>query len=145
METNSGFSTKALINSLRSIFDQSKDKFSCDAIQETMNIITDLEHEVHLLQTNYNGIMKQNDQITDINQNLQELFHHLSASTAINQLPPINEGSEGAINVSSESQTDSAVRNDPHDAHDAHDEVAAMAELISDLVVKKLSELDTNE
>ena len=145
METNSGFSTNALINSLRSIFDQSKDKFSCDAIQETMNIITDLEHEVHLLQTNYNGIMKQNDQITDINQNLQELFQRFSASTVINQLPPINEGAEGAINVSSESQTDSAVRNDAHDAHDAHDEVAAMAELISDLVVKKLSELDTNE
>lgn len=139
METNSGFSTNALINSLRSLFDNSKEKFSCDSIQEIMNIITDLEYEIHLLQTNYSGVMKQNDQITNINQNLQELFHHLSASTAINQLPPINEGSEGAINVSSESQTDSAVQND------AHDEVAAMAELISDLVVKKLSELDTNE
>jgi len=139
METNSGFSTNALINSLRSIFDQSKDKFSCDMIQEIMNIITDLEHEVHLLQTNYSGVMKQNDQITDTNQNLQELFQRFSASTISNQLSPINEGVENGINASSESQTETGPQ------ADAHDEVAAMAELISDLVVKKLSELETNE
>ena len=59
METNTGFSTNTLINALRSLFDQSKDKFSCDHIQEVMNVITDLEYEVHLLQTNYSNIMKQ--------------------------------------------------------------------------------------
>jgi len=135
METNSGFSTNALINTLRSIFDQSKEKFSCEMIQETMNTITDLEYEVHLLQTNYAAVMKQNDQINDINQNLQELFQRFSTAT---QLSPINEGSEGALNISSESQTDCGDSS-------GVDEVAAMAELISDLVVKKLSELETNE
>ena len=135
METNSGFSTNALINTLRSIFDQSKEKFSCEMIQETMNTITDLEYEVHLLQTNYAAVMKQNDQINEINQNLQELFQRFSTAT---QLSPVNEGSEGASNISSESQTDCGDSS-------AADEVAAMAELISDLVVKKLSELETNE
>ena len=138
METNSGFSTNALINSLRSIFDQSKDKFSCDTIQEIMNIITDLEHEVHLLQTNYTGVINQTNQINDINQNIQELFQRFSAPS---QLSPINEGSEGAVNVSSESQTDYAAS----ETAASQDEVAALAELISNLVVKKLSELETHE
>ena len=129
METNTGFSTNTLINGLRSLFDQSKEKFSCDHIQEVMNLITDLEYEVHLLQTNYSNIMKQNDQINEINQNLQEIFQRL----AVNQLSPITEDV-----VSTTSQTNDEVT-DGGESDDVH----AMADLISDLVVRKLADLES--
>ena len=141
METNTGFSTNTLINALRSLFDQSKDKFSCDHIQEVMNVITDLEYEVHLLQTNYSNIMKQNDQINDINQNLQEIFQRL----AVNQLSPINEGTESTTSQTNEVACGGGGGGCSGGCGGAvvSDDVRAMADLISDLVVRKLTDLES--
>ncbi len=130
METNSGFSTNTLINALRSVLDHSKDKFSCDQIQEIMNLVTDLEYEVHLLQTNYTRVLKQSEEISEINQNLQELLQKLAAS----HLPTINEVSEDQDNEEASATLENG-----------QDEMSVMAELISDLVVKKLHELDQHE
>jgi len=139
METNTGFSTNTLINALRSLFDQSKDKFSCDHIQEVMNVITDLEYEVHLLQTNYSNIMKQNDQINDINQNLQEIFQRL----AVNQLSPITEDTESTTSQTNEVVCGGGVGGGGGGVAAESDDVRAMADLISDLVVRKLTDLES--
>jgi len=139
METNTGFSTNTLINALRSLFDQSKDKFSCDHIQEVMNVITDLEYEVHLLQTNYSNIMKQNDQINDINQNLQEIFQRL----AVNQLSPITEDTESTTSQTNEVVCGGGVGGGGGCVAAESDDVRAMADLISDLVVRKLTDLES--
>ena len=149
METNSGFSTNTLINALRSVLDHSKDKFSCDQIQEIMNLVTDLEYEVHLLQTNYTRVLKQSEEISEINQNLQELLQKLAAS----HLPTINEVSEDQDNEEASAaavqdcNTADAIATSETSAtlENGQDEMSVMAELISDLVVKKLHELDQHE
>jgi hypothetical protein len=147
MDQNKGFSTNTLLNALRSIFEQSKEKFSTDMIQEIMNLITDIEHEVHLLQTNYVTVTKQNDKIDEMNSSMQEIFQRLASS----QLPPINEGNENVTQTSAQtSPTDNdssnvAVSDGKSASGQENDEVEMMAELISDLVVKKLSELDAAE
>ena len=133
MESNTGFSTNTLLNAIRSSFEHAKEKFSCDQIQEIMNLITDLEYEIHLLQTNYENVLRQNLQINDIEQNVQEIFQKL----ATNQLPTISEESDGAASGSAKQNGDQ----DGDDA-DQEDEVEAMAEMISELVVKKLSALE---
>jgi hypothetical protein len=147
MDQNKGFSTNTLLNALRSIFEQSKEKFSTDMIQEIMNLITDIEHEVHLLQTNYATVTKQNDKIDEMNSSMQEIFQRLASS----QLPPISEGNENVAQKSAQTSptgdnSSDAAASDGKSAtgHD-NDEVEMMAELISDLVVKKLSELDAAE
>jgi len=139
METNTGFSTNTLINALRSLFDQSKDKFSCDHIQEVMNVITDLEYEVHLLQTNYSNIMKQNDQINDINQNLQEIFQRL----AVNQLSPITEDVSSTTSQTNEVACGGGGCSGGAGVTAKSDDVRTMADLISDLVVRKLTDLES--
>ena len=133
MESNTGFSTNTLLNAIRSSFEHAKEKFSCDQIQEIMNLITDLEYEIHLLQTNYENVLRQNLQINDIEQNVQEIFQKL----ATNQLPTISEESDGT--TGNANSADNAGQNG--DA-EQEDEVEAMAEMISDLVVKKLSALE---
>ena len=102
MESNTGFSTNTLLNAIRSSFEHAKEKFSCDQIQEIMNLITDLEYEIHLLQTNYENILRQNLQINDIEQNVQEIFQKL----ATNQLPTISEESDGNADGSADQQGD---------------------------------------
>ena len=147
MDQNKGFSTNTLLNALRSLFEQSKEKFSTDMIQEIMNLITDIEHEVHLLQTNYANVTKQNEKIEEMNSSMQEIFQRLSSSA---QLPSIKEGNEEVTQTSS--QTSPVVNKqadtnngDKNGEESDKDEVEMMAELISDLVVKKLSELDAAE
>jgi len=146
MDQNKGFSLNTLVNALRATFENAKDKFSTDMIQEIMNLITDIEHEAHLLQTNYKLVAQQNEQIEHMNQSVQEIFRHLATS----QLPTINESSENVTQHSTQtspakSAVDSNVVSDTSHENVDHDEVTVMAELISDLVVKKLSELDTAE
>jgi hypothetical protein len=153
MDQNKGFSTNTLLNALRSIFEQSKGKFSTDMIQEIMNLITDIEHEVHLLQTNYATITKQNDKIDEMNSSMQEIFQRLASS----QLPPISEGNENVAQKSAQTSAQTSPTGDNSSDAAASDgksaygqdkdevEVEMMAELISDLVVKKLSELDAAE
>ena len=147
MDQNKGFSLNTLVNALRAAFENSKDKFSTDMIQEIMNLITDIEHEAHLLQTNYKLVVQQNEQIEQMNQAVQEIFRQLATS----QLPTIHENCENVNQHSTqtspvEKTSDSNVVSDTssHENTD-HDEVTVMAELISDLVVKKLTEIDAAE
>ena len=63
-------SPNILINNLRSIFSSSKDKFSCDQIQEIMNLLCDLDQEIFTLQSNYSQLIKQNNLVNMINSNV---------------------------------------------------------------------------
>ena len=82
-----------------------------------------------------------------MNSSMQEIFQRLASS----QLPPINEGNENVTQTSAQtSPTDNnssnvAVSDGKSASGQENDEVEMMAELISDLVVKKLSELDAAE
>ncbi len=80
MDTPRGFSTNSLLNSLRSQFNLAKDNFSCEQIQDIMNIMGDLEHEITLLQTHYTLITKQSHHINDIRENVSELLEKMSAN-----------------------------------------------------------------
>jgi hypothetical protein len=145
MEKNKGFSTNTLINALRSIFEHSKEKFPTDVIQEIMNLITDIEHEVHLLQTNYAAVSLQNEKIEQMNQSLQELFQRCSSSTC--NLSPISETEPLNVKSETSTQTLTSSSSPPGSVPEQtdNDEMNTMAELISDLVVKKLAELDAAE
>jgi len=147
METNSGFSTNALLMRLRSTLDLIKSKLDCEQIQDLMNLATDLEHEIHLLQTNYVAISAQSDSLSDLTESVQLLLQKSSTNT---HLATINEciqdecvhdedqcstcvieGDDGTSKCCLESKTELV------------DDFADMAELIANLVVKKIAALES--
>ena len=71
-------SPNILINNLRSIFSSSKDKFSCDEIQEIMNLLCDLDQEIFTLQSNYSQLIKQNNLVNMINSNVHTIIEKLA-------------------------------------------------------------------
>ena len=100
---------------------------------------------MHLLQTNYANVTKQNEKIEEMNSSMQEIFQRLSSPA---QLPSIKEGNEEVTQTSSQTSPvvdKQTVTNHGDKNGEESDEVEMMAELISDLVVKKLSELDAAE
>ena len=138
MEQNTGFSPNALIRSLRTTFDNFRSKCTCDEIQEIMNLLTDLEHEVHLLQTNYSNVTTQNDRIVNIDENTKEIFHRL-ATSEMQKLASISEEPENSESHNSES----------HDSEKttvlSQEQIKILSENIANLVVEKISEIDASE
>ena len=133
MEQNTGFSPNALIRSLRTGFDNFRSKCTCDEIQEIMNLLTDLEHEVHLLQTNYSNVTKQNDRIVNIDENTKEIFHRL-ATSEMQKLASISEEPENSKSHDSEKTTVLS-----------QEQIKILSENIANLVVEKISEIDASE
>jgi hypothetical protein len=143
MEQNTGFSPNALIRSLRTTFDNFRSKCTCDEIQEIMNLLTDLEHEVHLLQTNYSNVTKQNDRIVNIDENTKEIFHRL-ATSEVQKLASISEEPENSESHDSESHD-----SESHDSEKttvlSQEQIKILSENIANLVVEKISEIDASE
>jgi len=116
-------SPNILINNLRSIFSSSKEKFSCDQIQEIMNLLCDLDQEIFTLQSNYSQLNKQNNLVNMINSNVHTIVEKLA--TQNNQII--------CNDVCSTSNKQELPNFDD------------MAETISTMVVQKLQELDDSD
>ena len=153
MDTPRGFSTNSLLNSLRSQFNLAKDNFTCEQIQDIMNIMGDLEHEITLLQTHYTLITKQSHHINDIRENVSELLEKMSANKW-KSLDTIQETDESIEAVSPEKTDKSltvvtaadpdadAVESDVTVESDVNDDIEGMAKLIAKLVVEELKTLE---
>ena len=89
-EQSSGFSTNTLLATLRSIIQNNKNVLSVEQIQEIMNIITDLEYEYHLLQTNYDNVSKQHELITNIDSNILTIIDSISSNDYDSSHDPLN-------------------------------------------------------
>jgi len=161
MDTPRGFSTNSLLNSLRSQFSLAKDNFTCEQIQDIMNIIGDLEHEITLLQTHYTLVTKQSHHIADIRENVSELLEKMSANNW-KPLDTIQETDESIEAVSPEKTDKSLSVVTPADPEantvnsevvvaesdvnavesDVNDDIEGMAKLIAKLVVEELKTLE---
>ena len=117
-------SPNILLMNLKTIFSDSKDKFSCEQIQEVMNLLCDLEQEIFTLQTNLSKANTQHNLVNMINQNVH---------TIVEKLGQNNSSPESSNNSSEKTQEQQAFNLD------------SMAEQISGLVVQKLQELDDDD
>ena len=117
-------SPNILLMNLKTIFSDSKDKFSCEQIQEVMNLLCDLEQEIFTLQTNLSKANTQHNLVNMINQNVH---------TIVEKLGQNNSSPESSNNSSEKTQEQPSFNLD------------SMAEQISGLVVQKLQELDDDD
>ena len=142
METNSGFSTNALLTRLRSTLDLIKFKLDCEQIQDLMNLVTDLEYEIHLLQTNYAVISAQSDSLSDLTESVQLL---LQKSSTNSHLATINEcvHDEDQCSSSCVLEGDGMSKCCLESKTELVDDFGDMAELIANLVVKKIASLES--
>ena len=149
MDNQNGFSTNTLFNSLRSQLDLAKDKFSCEQIQEIMNIMTDLEHEVNILQTHYQHVAKQSNYLESISDNVTELLEKMASGT--HSLDTIHENYEntacdGSSKTSETELPTNIVGNitaeSVEEAPDSEEDVQHLAKMVAKYVVEELQVLD---
>lgn len=134
---NQRISPNILINNLRSIFNDSKDKFSCDQIQDVMNILCDLDQEICVLQTNNNTLNKQTNLMNLINQNIHSIIDKIEKNNQTSQNVVCDNG---VCTIQNNTTNSKVFETDSQN-------IDTMAEKISTMVVQKLQELDedTNE
>tara|TARA_B100000214_G_scaffold363762_1_gene329632 strand:+ start:56 stop:721 length:666 start_codon:yes stop_codon:yes gene_type:complete len=130
---NQRISPNILINNLRSIFNESKDKFSCDQIQDVMNLLSDLDQELYLLQSNNSIFNKHTNLMNLINQNVHTIVDKL-AETKLTQQNVVCENGVCSLQTNS-SNSKQFVQPDSEN-------IDTMAEKISTMVVQKLQELE---
>lgn len=121
-----GFSTNKLLTNLREKINNHKDKYSCEEIQELFNIMSDLEYEVHLLQTNYQQIQQQEETINTIDENVCEILKKCSENNLY-----------GSDNESDDNENNDT-KNTTGDFEDSQI-LNQLAESISTLVVQKIA------